>query len=321
VQFVCPDGEPAYRQILDPSQLARLRESHDLRWFDSAPNTKADWIQRLDGAEGVLLLWALPPGVLTESPGVKVISYVGTGVERYVDLAEARKCGVTVCNVPSYGANAVAEHALALMLAVARRIPAGDRLIRAGGWQQDEGLELGGRRLGVVGVGPIGRRMIEIGLGLGMSVVAWTRTPTPERSAALGVAFSSLEDLFASCDFVSLHLAHRPQTEGMITGQLLNLLLPHAVLVNTARAELIDMETLRRLLEQRRFFGAGLDVFDEEPPAKDSFLLTCPYVVLTPHVGFRTANASQELFRIGIENLVAFAEGRRQNVVDHSRNL
>lgn len=315
MQFVCPDGEPEYRKIIDTSQLAALRQTHELRWFDSAPSTMQAWIERLHDAEGVLLLWSLPKGVLTKCRGVKVISYVGTGVERYVDLEEARKRGVAVCHVPSYGANAVAEHALALMLAVARRIPAGDRLVRTGGWRQEEGLELRGRRLGVVGAGPIGRRMIEIGRGLGMVVVAWTHTPSPERSAALGVPFVSLEELFATCDFISLHLAHRPETERIISRQLLNVLQPNAVLVNTSRGELIDGEALATLLELRRFFGAGLDVYDKEPPAKDLSLLTSPDVVLTPHVGFRTASASRELFRIAIDNLVAFAEGRPQNVV------
>ena len=315
MKLVCPDGEPEYYSLLEPEQLARLEANgNELEWFDSAPESVEGWVDRLRGAQGVLLLWRLPPGVLLACPSVRVVSFVGTGVESYVEMDEARASDVTVCNVPRYGANAVAEHALALALAVARRVADGDRAVRAGSWGQTEGVELYGRRLGVVGAGPIGARMIELGRGLGMTVVCWTRRRTPDRERELGAPIVELDHLFATADVVSLHLAHTPETEGIVNRQLLSMLRPHAIVVNTARGALVDETALVELLEAGSIGGAGLDVLGSEPPPADHPLLSAPRVVLTPHVGFRTAEASGELIRVSLENLIAYARGEPQNV-------
>ena len=315
MKLVCPDGEPEYHSLLEPEQLARLEANgNELEWFDSAPESVEGWVDRLRGAQGVLLLWRLPPGVLLACPSVRVVSFVGTGVESYVEMDEARASDVTVCNVPRYGANAVAEHALALALAVARRVADGDRAVRAGSWGQTEGVELYGRRLGVVGAGPIGARMIELGRGLGMTVVCWTRRRTPDRERELGAPIVELDHLFATADVVSLHLAHTPETEGIVDRRLLSMLQPHAIVVNTARGALVDETALVELLEAGSIGGAGLDVLGSEPPPADHPLLSAPRVVLTPHVGFRTAEASGELIRVSLENLIAYARGEPQNV-------
>jgi len=315
VKLVCPDGEPEYYDLLQPEQLARVEaDGNDLEWFDRAPASVEGWIDRLRGAQGVLLLWRMPAGVLRACPGVRVVSFVGTGVESYVEMDEARAGGVTVCNVPRYGANAIAEHAVALALAVARRIPEGDRAVRAGSWMQTEGVELHGRRLGVVGAGPIGARMIELGRALGMTVVCWTRRPTPGRERELGAPFVELDELFVTADVVSLHLAHTRETEGIVDRRLLSMLQPHAIVVNTARGALVDETALVELLEAGSIGGAGLDVLGSEPPPADHPLLSAPRVVLTPHVGFRTAESTGELIRVSLENLLAFARGEPQNV-------
>lgn len=320
MKLVCPDGEPQYRRLIEPEQLAQLEaEGHELEWFDQAPASAEGWVDRLQRAEGVLLFWRLPPGVLSACPGIRVISFVGTGVESYVEMEETRAGGVTVCNVPRYGENAVAEHALALALAVARRVSEGDRALRAGDWKQTAGLELRGRRLGVVGAGPIGRRMIELGHALGMTVVCWTRRRTLERERELGAPLVELEELFATADIVSLHLPHLPETEGIVDRSLLALLRPQAILVNTARGALVDEQALADLLETGAIGGAGLDVLATEPPPPDHPLLSAPNVVLTPHVGFHTAEASRELLRVALENLLAFARNKPQNVCSTGR--
>ncbi len=315
MHFVCADGEPQYRELLDPGQLARLEaEGHELDWFDGVPDSAEGWIERLRGADGLLLLWRLPPGVLAASPTIQVVSFAGTGVETYVDFDEARSAGVTVCNVPRYGANAIAEHALALILAVARGVPEGDRAVRAGSWEQTQGVELRGRRLGVVGAGPIGARLIQLGQALGMTVVCWTRRRSPERERELGAPLVELDELFASSDVVSLHLAHGPETDRIVDRRLLGLLAPHAILVNTARGALVDEQALAEVLEAGAIRGAGLDVLATEPPPPGHPLLSCPRVVVTPHIGFNTAEASTELVRVTLENLLAFAGGEPQNV-------
>jgi phosphoglycerate dehydrogenase-like enzyme len=316
MHFVCPDGEPQYTEVIERLAQELLGEAgHTFEYFDEAPASDAEFSSRIESADGLLVLFTVPAPVLRTAPRLQVLSWSGTGVARFIDLTAAAEANIAVCNVPSYGANAVAEHALTLMYAAARRIPAADTLVREGDWEQFESLELTGRRLGVVGVGTIGRRMVELGRGIGMEVVAWTRNPSPERARELGVPFVSLEELFEGCDVVSLHLAHSEQTEGLIDRRLLQRLRPRAIFVNTARAELVDNVALAELLSEGRIWGAGLDVFESEPPGNGAGLPARERAVLTPHTAFYTGPSAEEQYRIAIENLRAFADGRPTNRV------
>jgi phosphoglycerate dehydrogenase-like enzyme len=315
MRFVCADGEEQYRDAIVGECSRRLREAgHELVWFDAPLDDVDDWVRRAEGADGILLIWSLPSGTLARCPSIRVVSFTGTGVQRYVDMEEAAAHGVLVCNVPSYAANAVAEHTFALIFAASRRIAAGDRLLRAGQWQQAQGLELRGRRLGVVGAGPIAARVIEIGKALGMKPAFWTRAPCPEREKRLGARFVELRELFTTSDVVSINLAHTRETEGLVGEELLRLLPQHAVVVNTARAEIVDNCALARLLDAGAIFGVGLDVFDPEPPPPESPLLRSDRVVVSPHVANQTPEALIELFDAAIENLLAFAGGTPRNV-------
>jgi phosphoglycerate dehydrogenase-like enzyme len=317
MHFVCVDGEPQYTPVIQElAEELLVSDGHSFAYYDTTPQSEAEFRERIEPADGVLVLFTVPPPVLRESPRLKVLSWSGTGVARFIDLEAAAKGGVTVCNVPSYGANAVAEHALALAYAVARRIPRADSLVRDGGWEQFEALELTGRRLGIVGVGTIGERMAELGKGVGMEVVAWTRTPSPEREARLGVRFIELDELFSTSDVVSLHLTHVKSTEGLVDRGLLERLKPRAILVNTARAELVDMEALADMVASGRIWGAGLDVFETEPPQPSNGLFHTERSVLTPHTAFYTGPAAEEQYRIAIGNLRAFADGNPTNIVE-----
>lgn len=320
MHFVCPDGEPQYDQLVNGLADELLTSAgHSFEYFDAAPTSDAAFAARIEPADGLLVLFTVPPPVVAGAERLKVLSWCGTGVARFIDLDVAAGAGVVVCNVPSYGANAVAEHALTLLYAAARRIPRADALVRAGEWEQFESLELTGRRLGVVGVGTIGRRMVELGRGVGMDVVAWTRRPSAERAEALGVEFVSLEELFDSSDAVSVHIAHTADTEGLIDRSLLERLHEKAIFVNTARAEVVDTDALAELVADGRIWGAGMDVFDAEPPALTHGLLASKDAVLTPHTGFYTAPAVEEQYRIAIANLRAFADGGPTNVVQIPR--
>ena len=148
-----------------------------------------------------------------------------------------------------------------------------------------------------------------------MDVVAWTRTATPERAAAAGVPLVPLDELFAMSDAVSLHVASTPDTAGLVGAALVGRMPPGAILVNTARAEVVDQAALLAAVRDGQLRGAGLDVFDTEPLPADHPLLAEPRLVLTPHVAYRTPGASRELMRITAENLVQWAAGRPQNVV------
>jgi phosphoglycerate dehydrogenase-like enzyme len=315
MKFVCADGDERLRGALDLEPVHD--RGHELVWHDGPPADDDEWVRRLDEANGVMLMWGLPRGILSAVPSIRVVSFAGSGAGSYVPMDEAEGRGVVVCNVPSYGANAVAEHAFALAFALARQIRAGDLLVRDGRWQPGalDGLELAGRQLGVVGAGPIGRRATELGKAL-----VGTRSPWGDLEAEIGAPFVPLEQLFAESDVVSLHLAHRPETERLIDDRLIRLMQPHALLVNTARSQLVDTDALIRALEDGRIGGAAIDAFEEEPLPADHPLLAAPRLLLTPHVAFNTPEAAAELIRLALENLLAFAAGRPQNVyTDTSR--
>ena len=150
-----------------------------------------------------------------------------------------------------------------------------------------------------------------------MNVAVWTRSPSAAREQELGARFVTLERLFAESDVVSLHVAHRPETERLVDERLLGLMRPHALLVNTGRAQLVDTEALVRALEEGRIGGAAIDAFEEEPLPANHPLLGAPSLLLTPHVGYNTPEATAELLRLTLENLLAFAAGRPQNVYIH----
>lgn len=318
-RIVCADGDEGYRALLGDELLNELGAAGvELVWHDGAPIDEASWLARIGDADGLLLLWTLPDDVLRASAALRVIAWVGSGVGTFINVPLATKCGVAVCNTPNYGANAVAEHALGLMFALARGTVAHDRALRAGGWPREEvlGFELAGKTLGVVGLGGIGMRMAQLGGLLGMRVLAWTRTPSHARLAAVGAAGTSLEALLEQSDFVSLHLAHTPQTEGLIGRHLLGRMRPSAYLINTARAELVDREALLMALRTGAIAGAALDVFAPEPLPVDDPLRELPNVVLTPHVGFRTPEASRRSIEMAVRNLLGFFRGQPRNVVN-----
>jgi D-3-phosphoglycerate dehydrogenase len=316
MHFVCPDGEAQYRDQVARHVATYLEAAgHTFTYFDTRPADDDDFVRRLDGANGALVLFTVPNDVLKRAESLEVISWHGTGVHQFIDLEFAAEHGVTVCNVSDYGANAVAEHTIALALAVARGITLGDRLIRANDWEQREGIELNGRTIGVVGAGPIAQRVMALARGFGMDVLAWTRSPSPERAERLGVEFVGLDELFSKADIVTVNVAHTRETEGLINRELLSRLHREAILVNTARSEIVDTAALADLVERRKIFGAAIDVFEQEPPEDNDPLLKQERCVLSPHVGYYTGPANDELFRIAVANLAAYASGSPTNVV------
>lgn len=235
-----------------------------------------------------------------------------------VDEPAARAAGAALRTIPHPGALAVADHTLALLLAVARRIVEGDRGVRSGEYRE-RGLEprtttersfafnwlrrddvflLDGRELGLVGFGAIGQEVARRAFGFGMQVRYFMRRPlTADWNRRLGVeAASSLDDLLASADLVSLHLPHTGETENLLDAGALDRLKPGAVLVNTARGGLVDEAALVERLESGRLGGAGLDVFREEPLPADHPLVRAPRTVLAPHTGGAGAGGQRELF-------------------------
>ena len=314
--LVIPDDEPP---VLAGTPLeARARAlAERVEWHVTRPGSEADTIDRIKDADAVINIRSsvqFPRDVLVACPHLKLLSVWGTGVD-HVDLAAAAELDITVANTPGYGAPYVSEHALTLALAVSRQIVSNDRRIRAGGWTAGFIDELYNKTLGVVGTGAIGRRMIQLGQGIGMKVIAWTFNPTPQRAAEYGVEFLELEELLRRSDVVSLHVALTPQTQGFIGRERLALMKPTAILVNVARGAVVDEAALLEALQDGMIAGAGLDVFEAEPlPAGHPFT-ELDNVVLSPHAGSMAYNGTMHGLEMSIENLEGFAAGHPVNVV------
>ena len=243
--------------------------------------------------------------VFRACPGLKMISIWGTGTDN-IDLAAAARHGVTVCNTPAVNAYAVAEHTIALMLAVARKIPQIDREMRGGGWPREMLTQLYGKTLAVFGAGAIGARVAQLARGFGMEVLTWS---------ARGDMPAAKDDFLRRADFVTLHLRLMPETRGFIGRREFALMKPEAFLINTGRGPLVDRDALLEALASRRIAGAGLDVFHNEPVKPDDPLLLSINTVLSPHNAGQTPEVRRDGLLCAIENVEHFLAGKPANVV------
>lgn len=317
MKIVCPDGSITDRQSLSAELEGRLQELGSFTWFDDRPETSKSYLERVKDADGIMLNWDIPAEVLRSCSRLRIITFAGTDPRKFVDLPLATSKGVAVANTPHYGDHAVAEHTLALILCCAKRITHFSGNLHQGLWEEgDFTFELWGKTLGLVGLGGVGAEVVRLAQAFGMQVLCWTRHMTAERAQGHAVKFVPLRELFKRSDVVTLHVAHTPETERIITRELLELLKPGAIFVNTARAELVDNQTLADLLAKKKLGAAGLDVYNVEPVGDDNPFLGMENVVLTPHVAYHTAEANYNILKIAIDNLVAFFSGHPQNVVN-----
>lgn len=253
----------------------------------------ASQIPRLAAGRKVLLNGHtfMDADLLAKLPDVERIIFLGTGATSYIDVAAAKARGITVDIIPGYGDRAVAEHAFALMLVAARQIAAMDADLRAGRWLTRDGIELGGRRLGVVGLGGIGREFARMASAFGMEVVVWNRRPLTDCPWPQ----MPLDEVLGTADVVSLHLALTDGTRCFLDADRIGRMRQGAILVNTARAGLVDEAALIKALQRGHLGHAALDVFEQEPLAPDSPWPGMAHTTLTAHAGFKTPEASQRL--------------------------
>jgi glyoxylate reductase len=300
--------------------ISLLREVAEVRVWpgpDAAPR-EALLAALRDGAAAVL---AVPPTdrmnaeAMDAAPQLKVISGFGVGYD-YVDVPEATRRGILVCNTPGTLTETTADQSWALLMAAARNIAQSDRYVRSGAWQgYNPGLLLGaevqGATLGIVGMGAIGGAVARRASGFGMRVLYAGRTRKPELEAATGAELRPLDDLLRESDFVSINCALTPETRGLIGERELGLMKRTAILVNTARGAVIDQRALARALQQGQIAGAGLDVYEQEPIAPDDPLLQCESVTLVPHLGSATHATRARMARVAAENIIDALAGRR----------
>nr|WP_255673925.1 NAD(P)-dependent oxidoreductase [Komagataeibacter sp. FNDCF1] len=287
--------------------MEHLCQTYDFRVHMGAPESEGEWRKVMNDADACLLGSTLDDSVLRDVPTLRLVSFTGMGVANFVNLDLARQKGVAVSNTPGYGNASVSEHALALLLALARRVVEGDRLVRGGQWIIPSGMQLAGRVAGILGYGGIGAATARLFAAVGMNVLVWTRT-RPD-TAPPGIRFVPLETLLEHADVLSLHLPLNDRTRGILSGAHLDRLRPGVIIINTARAELIEPGALEARLQAGRL-AAGLDVFAHEPLEPDSPLRSLPNVVLSPHQGYNTPAALQRLLAIAADNVDAFFTGR-----------
>ena len=232
-----------------------------------------------------------------------------------IDGAAARDHGVTVCGTPAVG-TPTAELAWGLILALARSIPAEDRTIRAGGWQERLGVALEGKVLGVIGLGRLGARVAGIGKAFGMEVVVWSQNLTEARCREIGVALADKETLLRTADVVTIHLLLSERTRGLIGASDLALLKKEAFLVNTSRGPIVDEAALIDALQRRAIAGAGLDVFDIEPLPADHPFRRLDNTVVTPHLGYVSQENYRCYFPAMVEDIQAWLAGESIRVLE-----
>jgi D-3-phosphoglycerate dehydrogenase len=319
--IVLPDGDPHMAALLSrPDFAARLDRLGGARLHADLPSGDDELVARIGDAAVVILGAYLTGPVLRRLPNLRLVSFTGTGAATFVDLPAARDCGIAVANVAHYGDAAVAEHALALTLALAKHVVGNDRAVRAGEWHVGQGIELAGKTAGIVGYGGIGARFAALLEAIGMQVIAWTPHPDPGRLTSTAQRFVELQDLLAAADVVSLHLLLTDDTRGMIDEAMLRSLKPGALLVNTARAELIAPGALDRVLAEGRI-AAALDVYETEPLAAGSTLRDRPNVVLSPHQGYNTPESLERMLDVVVANIEHYLAGTPANIVSAAREL
>jgi glycerate dehydrogenase len=284
--------------------------------------------QILDRASGAAVVLTnktpLSAETIAALPDLRYIGVLATGYN-VVDIAAARRRGIPVSNVPTYGTDTVAQHATALMLELARHTADHARAVAEGKWTAAKDwcftvapiVELNGRTLGIVGLGRIGLAFARISQAMGMRILAHDarELSAPERGG-VEVTYTSLDDLFAEADVISLHCPLTPETDRLVNAARLATMKPGAFLINTSRGPLVDNAALAHALRNGAIAGAALDVLDVEPPPADNPLLDAPNCLVTPHVAWYAHEARQRLLDVAVDNVQAFFRGTPQNVVN-----
>jgi len=316
LKFVIPGDFPP--QIQGSAHLERLVPYGEVTIYTDRPGSMEEQMRRVEGAHVILntrsaINWF--EDSLEHLPELQMIATCSIGTDN-IDLDAASDRGVVVSNQPGKIAPYVAEHLIGLLFAVAKHAAYQTTEIKSGRWAPLANTYLRGKTLGVIGTGNTGSEVARIGNALGMKVIAWTFNPSPERGRELGVEFVELDDLLRQSDAVTIQVRLSDDSRGMLGKREFNLMKPGALFVNGGRGDLIDTEALVEALNSGHLGGAGLDVFDPEPPPADHPILKCEQVVFTPHIADQTPEGIESLNEGIVSNVIAFLEGQPQNVAN-----
>ena len=311
VRIVIPDDFP--RAVSGTRAEEKLRQLGEVRIYTEKAKTQEELIERLKESEVLINVRAythLNRQVLSSCPKLRLVSVWGTGTDN-VDLQAARDLGITVTNTPGANAVAVAEHTIALLLALARQIPWFDREVRSGKWPRGAMVQLNGKVMGLIGLGAIGINVAKTAKAMGMELLAWTLHPSSQRAEDSRVRFVSKEDLLRSSDVISIHLRLSDRTRGFLKKEDFDLMKPTVFIVNTARAGLIEPGALLNALRSKKIAGAALDVFDHEPLLPGDPIIDLPNVVLTPHNAGMTPETAIAGLMMAVGNVESFLVNKK----------
>lgn len=296
---------------------AELEErGHEFEAYDNRAEDDEVIIERSKDAD-VIIITNLPlsENVINSLPDLKMISVAFTGVD-HIALDACKEQDIVVSNAPGYSTHSVAELAVGLMVNVMRNMTACDKAVRDG--RTREGLignEIYGKTIGIIGTGSIGLRVAEIAKAFGCDLIAYNRTEK-DKAKELGVEYVGLKELFEKSDIITIHLPNTPETEGMINTELIDMMKESAIFINTARGPIVDSKAVADALNDEKIAGAGIDVFEMEPPIpEDHPLLNAKNIVLAPHVAFATPEAFDKRADIVFANIKAWEDGETQNKV------
>ena len=297
---------------------APVREAgHTFIWYEQKTTDIEELKRRSAGCDIVMIANnPYPAEVIMAADRLKMLDVAFTGID-HVGLEACREKGVTVCNAANYSNQTVAELVIGLTTVLLRNLKACDQSVRNGGTSAGlMGREIAGRTVGIIGTGRIGMITAKLFLAFGARVIAYSRHEKQD-AKELGITYVTLEELMARSDIISLHTPNNASTRGMISRELIGLMKPSALFINCARGPIVDSAALADALNAGRIAGAGIDVYDTEPPIPDSEpLLHAKNTILTPHVAFLSEEAMVRRAHIAFENVMAYLAGRPQNVCE-----
>lgn len=295
-------------ELLDP-----LRSIGKVEVFEGIPAGTEEVIERAGDADVIAFgLMQFTNEMLDSLPGLKVLQFIGTGVWNFVDVEYAESKGIKVLNIDGYGSNAVAEFALATALALSKKITMADRVLKDGDWTIEGlmGKEIKGSTVGVVGTGNIGRLVAEKFVELGANVIACDIFESDYLKENYQIEYRTIEEVFKVSDIVTLHMKVTKENERIIDSRLLSSMKNDAVLVNVARAELVNSVDLYKALTSGGLGGAAIDVYDSEPPSAEDYKLgRLENVISTPHIAYYTQQANDNSIKMMVSSILASQKG------------
>lgn len=291
-----------------PGLLDALKDFGEVTVFSGIPKDTEEVVRRAKDADVIAFgLMQFTHEMLNSLPNLKLLQFIGTGAGNFVDVDYAESRGIKVLNIDGYGSNAVAEFAVTVSLALAKKIYPAVSVVKSGRWSLEDlmGKEIKDSTVGVVGTGSIGALVSEKFAALGADVIACDIFENKRLKDDYGIKYKSVDEVFAEADIVTLHMKVTKENERMIDRKLLSLMKKGALLINVARAELVNTKDLYQFLKEGRIGGAAIDVYDREPPSETDYkLASLPNVIATPHMAYYTQQANDNSIVMTVNSIM-----------------